>query len=165
MNWSVDVRVVDDVHAVGIWGRTLIQIWRGPPSGPATAEVNRIARRLLVTASSRATSLFIVEAGSPPPDGEGRKNMAEFSKEIAGQMPLAVVVAEGGSFRSALVRAVGLTLSRLLPHSGTFQFVNDLETGAKLIEPHLHRSAGGAEQLVEAAEDLRSRIGKNHIRR
>jgi hypothetical protein len=48
-----------------------------------------------------------------------------------------VVVAEGGGFRAALVRAVGVTLTTLLPHSSKFKFENDLDTTIRLLEPHL----------------------------
>jgi hypothetical protein len=67
---------VDDSHIVGVWGRTLIPIWRGPATGEASAEVNRIGRELVASSTVPATLLFIVERSSPPPGDETRKNFA-----------------------------------------------------------------------------------------
>jgi hypothetical protein len=104
--------------------------------------------------------LFIVERSSPPPGDDGRRNLATFSRDIVKRMSLAVVVAEGGGFRAALVRGVGVALTTLLPHQGNFKFVNDLDAGVRLLEPHLPPSSGGREALVAQVELLRDRIGK-----
>jgi hypothetical protein len=153
------VRVVDDVHVVGVWGTTLIQIWRGAPTATLSAEVNRIARGLVASSVHPIASLFIVERGSPTPDDETRKNFAAFSRDIVSRMSISVVVAEGSGFRSALVRAVGVTLTTILPHSSKFRFVNDLTSAVRLIEPHLKAGGGTAPGLTAAAEELRAKIG------
>jgi hypothetical protein len=160
----IDVRVADDTHVVAIWGTTLIQIWRGTATGEASAEVNRIGRELVAHATTPATSLFIVERGSPPPGDETRKNFAAFSRDIVSRMALGVVVAEGGGFRGALVRAVGVTLTTLMPHSSKFKFVNDLDTALGLLEPHLARGIGGRERLLSVTEELRKKIGTDNVR-
>lgn len=140
-----------------MWGNAFIQIWRGDTNEFACQEVNRLARKMV--AAGVRTSLFIVEPTSSPPRDEVRKLIAEFSKDIVSRMSLAVVVAEGGGFRSALVRGVGITLTRFLPHRSTFQFVNNIETGARLLAPHLPPKYGGQSQLLALVEELRGRIG------
>lgn len=159
VNPLLAVRVVDEAHAVGIWGRTLIQIWRGPPTGKASAKVNDIGRVLVASGSVPATCLFIVERGSPPPNEETRKNFATFSRDIGSKMAIAVVVSEGGGFRAALVRAVGVALTTLVPHSSNFKFVNDLAAAFRLLAPHLAPGTGGVEGLAKATEELRSKMG------
>lgn len=153
------VLVADSVHVVGTWGRTFIQIWRGAATHDAVAEVNRFAGQFVASNGSPATSLFIVERTSPPPDDASRKSIAEFSRDVAKDMSLSVVVAEGGGFRAALVRAIGVTLTTLLPHSSKFKFENDLDTAIRLLEPHLMPGTGGAGGLETAIEELRSKIG------
>jgi hypothetical protein len=155
----VDVRALDDAHVVGTWARTFIQIWRGVPTAKATADVNRFASAFVAADTFRATSLFIVEPRSPAPDDEPRKNFAAFSRDIVGQMSLAVIVSEGGGFRGALVRAVGVTLTTMVPHRSHFKFVNDVETAAQLLKPYLLPGSGGAEALLRVVEDLRGKIG------
>jgi len=155
---AVNVLVADSVHVVGTWGRTFIQIWRGATTHAAVAEMNHFARQFVESKGDPATSLFIVERSSPPPDDASRKGIAEFSRDAAKDMSLSVVVAEGGGFRAALVRAVGVTLTTLLPHSSKFKFENDLETAIQLLGPHLMPGAGGAEGLEAAVEELRSKI-------
>jgi hypothetical protein len=105
----LSLQAVDADHGVAIWNRTLILIWRGRVSESAMLATNNAARRF-VAEPGPASCLFIVESGSPPPEGTARKALATFSREIAAQMVLAVVVAEGGGFRAALVRGVGLAL-------------------------------------------------------
>lgn len=153
------VRVVDDAHVVGVWGTTLIQIWRGAPTPALTMEANRIANALIASSSAPVSSLFVVEAASPPPDDETRKALAAFSRDIVSRMSISVVVAEGGGFRAALVRGVGIALTMILPHSSKFKFVNDMSSGVRMVEPHLKPGSGGAKALLDAAEGMRAKIG------
>jgi hypothetical protein len=159
----VDILVVDDTHVVATWGRTFIQIWRGAPSGKTSAKINELAAKFVAAAAFPATSLFIVEAKSPSPDDETRRNFATFSRDIVSQMKLALIVAEGGGFRGALVRAVGVALTTILPHRSNFKFVNDLETAAQLLGPHLMPGSGGAAALVKTAEEVRAKIGETKL--
>jgi hypothetical protein len=152
------VRALDDAHCIAIWGRTLIQIWRGVATGEASTQMNRLASQLIAADPFPATSLFLVEASSPPPEQETRLQFAKFSRESVSKMSLAVIVAEGGGFRSALVRAVGVTLTTLSPHRSQFRFVNDLETALKMLEPHLQPNIGGGAELGRVVADLRSKI-------
>ncbi|MET0794024.1 MAG: hypothetical protein ABW061_21060 [Polyangiaceae bacterium] len=150
---------VDEAHIVGLYGSTLIQIWRGVVSAEASAQMNRIARGRVDSQSGAVSSLFVVERSSPPPGDEARQNFAVFSRDLVSRMRIAVVVAEGGGFRGSLVRAVGVTLTTLLPHSSKFNFVNDVVTAAKLIESHMAPGMGGAASLIAATEQLRQKIG------
>jgi hypothetical protein len=153
------VRVVDDVHVVGVWGTTLIQIWRGAPTSTLTAEMNRIASGLVASSRHPVSSLFIVERQSPTPDDEARKDFATFSRDIVSRMVVSVVVAEGGGFRGALVRAVGVTLTTILPHSSKFRFVGDVASAVQLIEPHLEPGNRNGGALLAAADELRGKMG------
>jgi hypothetical protein len=155
----VDIRVVDAAHIVATWGRTLIQIWRGIPTAVASAEVNEIANKFVDASSSPANSLFIVESRSPGPDDATRKNFATFSRDIVSRMSIALIVAEGGGFRGAFVRAVGVTLTTMMPHRSLFKFVNDVETAAQLLSPHLLPGSGGPLELVRVVEALRAKMG------
>jgi hypothetical protein len=154
----VDVRALDAAHVVGTWGRTLIQIWRGIPTGKASANVNRIANEFADASTFAATSLFIVEARSPAPDDETRRNFATFSRDIVSRMSLAVIVSEGGGFRGALVRAVGVTLTTMVPHRSHFKFVNDVDSATHLLGPHLLPGTGGAAALTRVTEELRAHL-------
>jgi len=155
----VDVRALDDAHVFGTWGRTLIQVWRGVATAKASAHINRVAAEFVGADPVRATSLFVVEPRSPAPEDETRKNFATFSRDIVGHMALAVIVSEGGGFRGALVRAVGVTLTTMIPHRSHFKFVNDLDIAAQLLKPYLLPGSGGAEGLIRATEELRTKIG------
>jgi len=105
-----------------------------------------------------ATMLFIVEASSPAPDEETRKNFATMSRDVVGKMAMGVIVSEGGGFRGALVRAVGVALTTIMPHRSPLKFVNDVETAVGLLKPHLVLSTGGVQGLLKAVADLRTMI-------
>lgn len=159
----LDVRVLDDAHVVATWGRTFIQIWRGAPTGKTSAKVNVLAAEFVASATFPATSLFIVEARSPSPDDETRRNFATFSRDIVSQMKLAVIVSEGGGFRGALVRAVGVALTTILPHRSNFRFVNDIDMAAQLLGPHLLPGSGGPPALIRIAEEVRAKLDEAKI--
>jgi hypothetical protein len=120
--------------------------------------VNELANQFVAASSIPATSLFIVEAKSPAPDDETRRNFATFSRDIVAQMRLAVIVSEGGGFRGALVRAVGVALTTILPHRSNFKFVNDVDMAAQLLAPCLAPGTGGAAELVRIVEEVRAKL-------
>ena len=158
-----DILVSDDDHVVATWGRTFIQIWRGPPTGKTSAKINQLATQFVAGEPFPATSLFIVEAQSPSPDDETRRNFATFSRDIVSWMKLALIVSEGGGFRGALVRAVGVALTTILPHRSNFKFVNEVETAAQLLGPHLMPGSGGPPALLRIVEEVRAHIGESKI--
>jgi len=121
--------------------------------------MNRVASGIVASSRHPISSLFIVERGSPTPGDEARKNLATFSRDIVSKMSISVVVAEGSGFRSALVRAVGVTLTTILPHSSKFRFVNDLNNAVQLIEPHLEPRTAGTRGLLAAVDELRGKMG------
>ena len=120
--------------------------------------MNVIASEVVGHDAFPATSLFIVEETSPPPGDITRTQFAKFSRDIVSRMKLAVIVSEGGGFRSAIVRGVGVTLTTMLPHRASFKFVNDVEVAANLLEPLLAPGSGGAQELLLAVEQLRGRL-------
>jgi hypothetical protein len=116
------------------------------------------ANRLLANEGGPVTCLFIVEASSPPPNDAARKELARFSRDIVPRMSLAVIVAEGGGFRAALVRGVGVALTTLMPHSVPFKFVNTVDEALALLKLHLSPTAGGAEGLRRALTEMRAQM-------
>jgi hypothetical protein len=155
---GLEILVADDAHVVATWGRTFIQIWRGAPRASTSALINELAATFVTRSPLPATSLSIVEAASPSPDDATRKNLATFSRDLVKQMELAVIVAEGGGFRGALVRAVGAALTTILPHRTRFKFVDDVASAAELLAPHLVEGSGGPEALLRVVTECRSKI-------
>lgn len=158
MQSQLDVRALDPTQVTATCGRTVIQIWRGTPSGRISANFNRIALEFASASVIPATMLFVVEASSPAPDEETRKNFAAMSRDVVAKMAMAVIVSEGGGFRGALVRAVGVALTTIMPHRSPLKFVNDVESAAQLLKPHLVLSTGGVPGLLKATAELRTLI-------
>jgi hypothetical protein len=154
----ITIRALDSSHGVATWESTLIQVWRGRGSPEAIAGVNLIARSFVTEARQPITSLYVVEPSSPPPGDLARQELAAFSREIVPKMALAVIVAEGGGFRAALVRGVGITLTAFMPHRLPFKFVGDVDEALTLLRPHLPLRAGGVEGLRGALAELRNAI-------
>ena len=76
-------------------------------------------------------------------------------------MAVAVKVPEGGGFRSAMVRGVGVALTVLAPHKAPFKFAGSVAEGAQQLARFLPASAGGAEQLAAAAPEARAFWARN----
>jgi hypothetical protein len=136
----------------------VIQIWRKAVAPEAVIEMNWTAGRLLAQEGDPVTCLFVVEPSSPPPNDGARKELARFSRDIVRRMALAVIVAEGGGFRAALVRGVGVALTTLIPHSVPFKFVNTVDDAVVLLKPHLSLAAGGATGLLHALAEMRAQM-------
>jgi hypothetical protein len=150
------LQAVDADRCVGTWNRTVIQIWRKVVVPEAVVEMNWTAGRLLAQAGEPVTCLFVVEPSSPPPNDGARKELARFSRDIVPRMALAVIVAEGGGFRAALVRGVGVALTTLAPHSLPFKFVNTVDNAMALLKPHVSIAAGGVDGLRMALGEMRA---------
>jgi hypothetical protein len=80
---SVEVRALDAAHCVAIWGRTLIQIWRGTATSKAVTEMNGVALELVQREGRAATSLFVAEATLPP---AGAKPLSGFVERLRREM-------------------------------------------------------------------------------
>jgi hypothetical protein len=99
--------------------------------------------------------LGIVEPTSPPPDEKARAELAKFTREIVPKLAIAIIVGEGGGFRASLVRAVGVTLTTLMPNQVPFKFPSSVDDATILIAPHLSVGAGGVPGLRRALVDVR----------
>jgi hypothetical protein len=145
-------------YCFATWDRVLIEIWRLAVSAEIVAERNRIARMFMLEERQPISSLSIIEPLSPPPSDSARAELATFSRDLVPKMGVAVIVAEGGGFRAALVRGVGITLTTLMPHRVPFKFVHDVQEATVILAQHLSPAAGGAAGLERAVHDLRAQI-------
>lgn len=139
----------------------LIQIWRLGTTSEAVANLDKVARAFLAEEGVAISSLAIIERTSPPPGDSVRAELSAFYRELAPRMKEQIVVAEGGGFRAAIVRGVGLTLSTLAPRSLPFKFVGTVREATNLIAPHLSPLAGGVEGLERAIEEVRAEFNRS----
>jgi len=155
---AVVILLRDPACCFASWDNVLIEIWRFAPAPHLVSEKNRIAREFIAKCPARVCSVSIIEPTSPPPNDRARAELAKFSSEIVPQMALAIIVAEGGGFRAALIRGVGITLTALMPHRIPFKFVTDVAEAVALIVPHLSTAPGGARGLQHAVEEVRRQL-------
>ena len=146
---------------VAQWQRTVISVYRGAPTVEHVASITAACRSLLKINEEPVTYLGVVERTSPAPTEPVRRELAQWSRDIVTKMSVAVMVAEGGGFRSALVRGVGVALTVLTPHRVPFKFAGSVAEGAELLARFLPASSGGPEQLVAAVEEARARWARN----
>ncbi len=156
--WTV--RAIDKDHCVAVWDRVLIQVWQLATTASAVVELEKIARAYITEQKGPISSMAVVERTSPPPGDEVRSLLSRFYRELAPQMNQQIVVAEGGGFRGAIVRAVGVTLSTLSPGTLPFRFVGSVQEASSLIAPHLSRLAGGEPALRRVVEGIREESRK-----
>jgi hypothetical protein len=153
----LDIRNLDRDHGFAIWNQTQLLDWRGVVRPPAMARIIEIARPL-VDAGQLTTTLSVVERDSPMPDGMARQELARWSREICARQKLAIIVPEGGGFRAAAVRGVGVALTTLLPHRVPFKFLGSLEDAVSLLAPHLPLAGNAPAELRDAIAELRRRV-------
>jgi hypothetical protein len=149
------VRVIDKDHCVALWDRVLVQVWHFATTASAIAQLDTVARAYIAQVKGPISSIAIVERTSPPPGDEVRTLLSRFYRELAPQMSQQIVVADGGGFRGAIVRAVGLTLSTLSPGTLPFRFVGSVQEATALVAPYLTPRAGGEPALRRVLEGVR----------
>lgn len=153
------VHHIDSGYGVATWDRVLMQLWRGPATLRAAERWLELGREFV--AESRGlpcSNLSVVESGSPPPADKVRLALSTAFDSLSPGMRHQIVVAEGSVSRSALVRAVGLTLSSLSAASLPLKFAVSLDEAALTLAPDLSPQVGGAEGLKAAVAELRGRI-------
>jgi hypothetical protein len=153
------LRALDKDHCIATWDLVLLQIWRLGTSFAAVKNLSEIARSFIEERKgARISSLAIIESTATPPADAVRGALSKFYRELGPEMRAAIVVAEGGGFRAAFVRGVGITLSRLAPRSLPFQFVGSVSEATQLLGPNLSPLAGGAESLQRVIQGVRAQV-------
>jgi hypothetical protein len=92
--------------------------------------------------------------------------LANFYREFAPTMARQIVVADGGGFRGALVRAVGVTLSTLAPRALPFKFVGHVSDAIALLTRHLSPKGDRVtlEQVIEGVREESRRVAASSQR-
>jgi hypothetical protein len=157
---AVSILLRDPACCLASWENVLLEVWRYAPNAFLIIEKNRITRDFVARARARVCSLSIIEPTSPPPDERARAQLAKFSSEIVPTMAVAIIVAEGGGFRAALIRGVGTALTVLLPHRVPFKFVTSAEQAIDLVLPYLSAGSEGAPGLRLAIEEVRAQLSQ-----
>ncbi|NUP06101.1 MAG: hypothetical protein HOW73_08585 [Polyangiaceae bacterium] len=128
----------------------MISVWRRAARMEHVAAMAEASRDMLTPPKGPVTFVAVIEPTSPPPEGTVRDELAKWSRDVVPKMALAVFVAEGSGFRSALVRGVGTALSAVVPSKVPFKFVSNIGEALPLVTPFLPKA--------ETAEGLRDAI-------
>lgn len=160
---NIQITLKDPDHCIATWHQTVIEVWRGVPTATGVRHMMKTCEKLLATGRGDVTYLAIVERSSPAPPERVRPVLAQWSREIVPRMAGAVIVAEGGGFRSALVRGVGIALTALLPHKIPFKFSGTLDEGANLLASFVPASVGGVTALRAAAEKVHAEMDNQQL--
>ncbi|MGA7122757.1 MAG: hypothetical protein WBY94_21840, partial [Polyangiaceae bacterium] len=101
--WTI--RALDKDHCVATWDQVLVQVWRLDTPLRTVTELDSITRAFMAEVPRRISSLAIIEATATPPGDAARSALSKFYRELGPQMGAAIVVAEGGGFRSSFFGA------------------------------------------------------------
>jgi hypothetical protein len=155
----VAARIVahDPDYCLAIWHQTVISIFRGPASIEHVASISKQCRALLDSASGGVTYLSVIERASPAPSEPVRRELAHWSRDVVARLNAAVIVAEGGGFKNALVRGVGVALTVLAPHKVPFKFASTVAEASELLARFIPDNAGGMAELARAVTEVRER--------
>lgn len=158
----VTMRAIDNIwsntstHCIATWHEVMIALWWGTATPADVARMARIAGQLNEEKKGAACFLLVVMPSSPPPVGPSFAEFVRFSRDTVSRMAAAVAVAEGGSFRNAMIRNVAATLSLALPIRIPYKFAESLEQAAVMLGPHLSREAKQGAGLVGAVNELKA---------
>ena len=149
--------VQDSDCVVAVWHATVLSVYCGPATLQHVLNISQTCRVLLEESKDPVTYVGVIERSSPAPTETVRRELAAWSRDIVTKLAVATIVAEGGGFKNALVRGVGIALTVLLPHTVPFKFSSTVEEGAALVAPSLPEISGGAPQLIAAVAEVRRR--------
>ena len=155
----VPARIVaqDSDCCVAVWHDTVITVFRGITTLQHALNVSNTCKALLAEARGPVTYISVIERSSPAPTETVRRELATWSRDVVTKLSSATIVAEGGGFKNALVRGVGVALTMLLPHTVPFKFSSTVGEGAALLAPFLAEQTGGAIELGLAVAEVRQR--------
>jgi hypothetical protein len=155
---TVAIQKLDRDYCIATWDCVLIQMWRREVTAEAVRHLIEIARRFNNEQARPICSIAVIERTSPPPSERVRSSLSHFYRGSAADFAVAAIVAEGGGFRSALVRGVGAALSMLAPKALPFEFVATVRAAALIIGSHLSPLSGGTHALERSVEQVRLRL-------
>jgi hypothetical protein len=160
----VAARIVaqDRDYFVATWQQTVFAVFRGVPTVEHVTSITAACKKLLASGTGDATYLGVIERTSPAPTEPVRRELAHWSQDVVSRMAVAVIVPEGGGFRNALVRGVGIALTVLIRHAVPFRFSPNVEEAAHLLARFIPASAGGVAQLALAVEEARTRWAQGY---
>jgi hypothetical protein len=154
-----NIRTIDHRHCVASWDRVLILLWRREATVEAVQSLLRVGRVFITeNAGHLGSILSVIESQSPPPADSVRRQISVCYRELGPGMRYNIVVAEGGGFRAAIVRGVGLTVSAFAPSLLPFKFASSVDEAAAIIAPGLSPKAGGAAALKTAVISVRMKL-------
>ncbi len=155
----IPARIVaeDSDYLVSVWHDTTLTVFRGVCSLQHALTISNTCKALLAEARGDVTYLSVIERSSPAPSDLVRRELAAWSRDVVTKMKVAVIVAEGGGFKNALVRGVGVALTVLVPHRVPFKIVSNVDEGIALVGPFLPKQAGGTNELSRVIASLRER--------
>jgi len=154
---KISARIVahDSDYVVAKWHATVIGMFRGAATLQHVLVISKTCSASLAEGRGDVTYLSVIERSSPAPSETVRAELATWSRDVVSKLAMAVIVAEGGGFKNALVRGVGVALTLLAPHKVPFKFTSSVEEGAALLAPFLPEGTGGAAELVLAIAAVR----------
>jgi len=154
---SARVREQDRDYCVATWQRTVFAIFRGEATLANVGNISKVCAAELAAGPGPVTYLGVIERSSPAPSDLVRKELANWSRDVVSRMACAVMVAEGGGFKNALVRGVGVALTVLAPHRVPFKFASTVDEATSLLDKHLPAGSGGAHELARVVAEVRER--------
>ena len=104
----------------------------------------KACRALLAERRRDVTYISVIERSSPAPSDTVRRELATWSRDVVTKLAVAAMVAEGGGFKNALVRGVGVALTLLAPHKVPFKFAGTRGGGCGNGRAFLGRKDGWA---------------------
>lgn len=146
----------DEAFCLATWHQTVFFVFRAVASVEQMKRVSAACQSLLENSRGPVTCLAVVQRSSPPPVDVVRREMAIWSRNVVPKLAVAVIVAEGGGFRSALVRGVVVFLTTIVPHRVPFTLAASVAEAVEILAQYLPTASGGSTELSAEIARVRS---------
>ncbi|WP_437816281.1 hypothetical protein [Sorangium sp. So ce1078] len=162
---TVEVRLVNDICAMGWVDRLNIAVWRSN----GVAEAHTYYREMKAGISRFGWGighLAVIEPGTPLPPPEIRKLIVRVFNEYPGAVSAVSVACEGQGFFASAVRSVATGLMMLASTPVTFRLSGSVVDSAAFLSKHMTAGPAplDAALVVSAVQELRHRMRVNVAR-
>jgi hypothetical protein len=145
----------DDGVAIGVVGKVMLVLWRDVPTAARMQMLTKVTERMLREHADGFYQVQVIEANSPPPASEQRKESARLMERMRGSVRGIAFVIEGDGARSAIVRTILRGMAMLSRGGAPKQFFAHVKEALAWLGPAMELSPLQLHQVERSIDSMR----------